>query len=162
MGPGLLASDDLPWKEALGTYLCTDRCVGFGLVAPEMLEDGEAGEVLHGPEKLVLHENWVCRAPALGEAPGVCRKRRWLPIPASAPSHLPRRQGQLQPPIMRKVPLLWGWQIRSPLSSLSLQSRGTFFLRESPDPCESSSRPAHEFKALRMSRRACYCCIFIS
>ena len=81
MGPGLLASDDLPWKEALGTYLCTDRCVGFGLVAPERLEDGEAGEVLQGPEKLVVHENWVCRAPALGGGSRILQETLLAPHP---------------------------------------------------------------------------------
>lgn len=43
MRPGLSASDDLPWKEAFGPYLCTcgTHIVGTRVVAAERLADGK-------------------------------------------------------------------------------------------------------------------------
>ena len=107
MGPGLSASDDLPWKEALGLSLHWQMC-RHQLGGSRKTGSWGAGERLQGQGELVVGENGVCRVE-LGEAPGPCRKCCWLSIqPQSPPTFLEGRASCRLP--HRRVSLLWGGQ----------------------------------------------------
>lgn len=68
MRPGLSASDDVPWKEAWGTYLraLRTRSAGTRRAAPERPADGEAGEMIQLLGRRNGGESWVCRAAHVG------------------------------------------------------------------------------------------------
>ena len=96
MGPGLSASDDLPWKEALGLSLHWQVCE-HQLCGSRKTGSWGAGERLQGQGEL-----WSVRMGSAGlRTGGGSRTLQEVLLalhPASAPSHLPGRQGQLQAP----------------------------------------------------------------
>ena len=145
MGPGLSASDDLPWKEALGLSLHWQVCE-HQLCGSRKTGSWGAGERLQGQGELVVGENGVCRVE-LGEAPGPCRKCCWLSIqPQSPPTCLEGRASCRLP--HRRVSLLWGGQTQSPLEGPVPEVLWHFLPQGN---FQMPVSPAHEFKDLEMS-----------
>lgn len=128
MGPGLSASDDLPWKEALGLSLHRQVC-GHQLGGSRKTGSWGAGEMLQGQGELVVGEN------------GVCRVQNWgrLQDPAGSAAGSPSSLSAL-PPARKAGPgaasLTGGFlccgdgKPRALWRGLSLKFCGTFFLRE--------------------------------
>lgn len=96
MGPGLSAPNDLPWKEALGLSLHWQVC-GHQLGGSRKTGSWGAGEMSRGRVSW-----WLARMGSAGHrAGGGARILQKVPLalhPASAPSRLPGRWGQLWPP----------------------------------------------------------------
>ena len=128
MGPGLSASDDLPWKEALGLSLHWQVCE-HQLCGSRKTGSWGAGEMLQGQGELVVAENGVCRAQNWG------RLQDSSGSAAGSPSSL-----STLPPAWKAGPgvasLTGGFlccgegKPRTLWRGLSLKFCGTFFLRE--------------------------------
>lgn len=143
MGPGFSASDDLPWKEALGLSLHWRVC-GHSLGGSRKTGSWGAGEMSRGRVSW-----WLVRRGLQGaelEAPGSCRKCCWFSIQPQHPPTCPEGKASCGLP-HRRVSVLWGWQTQSPLAPplpevlWHFLPQGTFQIPVSP---------AHEFKDLEM------------